>query len=61
MVGMTDGRPNLTEGPVPRLLIGMSVPMVLGIAAILFFNIVDTFYVGQLGARELAVAKGGAA
>jgi len=28
--------------------------MLIGIAAILLFNIVDTFWVGQLGARELA-------
>lgn len=28
--------------------------MVLGIAAIIFFNIVDTFWVGQLGATQLA-------
>ena len=44
----------LTEGPVGRTLIDKAVPMLLGIAAIIFFNIVDTFWVGQLGARPLA-------
>ncbi|MEM7674643.1 MAG: MATE family efflux transporter [Myxococcota bacterium] len=44
----------LTEGPVGRTLIDKAIPMVLGIAAIIFFNIVDTFWVGQLGAEPLA-------
>ena len=51
---MTVTRGVLTEGPVARTLLQKALPMLLGIAAILFFNIVDTFYVGQLGARELA-------
>ncbi|MEO1334556.1 MAG: MATE family efflux transporter, partial [Myxococcota bacterium] len=44
----------LTEGPVGRTLINKAIPMVLGIAAVIFFNIVDTFWVGQLGATPLA-------
>ena len=44
----------LTEGPVGRTLVEKAVPMLLGIASIIFFNIVDTFWVGQLGAVPLA-------
>lgn len=44
----------LTQGPVARTLITKAIPMLLGIASILLFNIVDTLFVGQLGARELA-------
>lgn len=32
----------------------MAFPMMVGIAAVIFFNIVDTFWVGQLGGDELA-------
>ncbi len=44
----------LTEGPVGRTLINKAVPMLLGIAAIIFFNIVDTFWVSKLGEKPLA-------
>lgn len=37
-----------------KTLIRLALPMVVGIAAILFFNLVDTFWVGQLGGLELA-------
>jgi putative MATE family efflux protein len=35
-------------------LIRLAAPMVLGISAIVLFNVVDTFFVGQIGALELA-------
>lgn len=44
----------LLHGPIGRTLIDLAAPMALGIAAIMLFNVVDTFWVGQLGARELA-------
>ena len=44
----------LTEGPVASTLVKKAVPMLFGILAILLFNIVDTFYVGQLGKLPLA-------
>jgi MATE family, multidrug efflux pump len=47
-------RKNLVEGPIPSTLLGLAWPMLIGISAILLFNIVDTFWVGQLGAHELA-------
>ena len=45
---------NLLEDPVGKTLVKMSAPTVLGILFIILFNVVDTFYVGQLGKRELA-------
>jgi putative MATE family efflux protein len=44
----------LTEGPVESTLLRMAFPMMLGIIAILFFGLVDTFYIGKLGSNELA-------
>lgn len=44
----------LTEGPVGKTLFKLSLPMVIGIMAIVTFNIVDTFFVAQLGAEQLA-------
>lgn len=49
-----DRQRRLLEGPVGPTLIRLTLPMMVGIAAILFFNIVDTFWVGQLGPHELA-------
>ena len=46
----TDNRPApLLNDPVGSTLIRMAAPMVLGVAAIILFNVVDTFFVGQLG------------
>lgn len=44
----------LTEGPVGQRLREMAVPMFFGIAAVILFTVVDTYFVGQLGADELA-------
>lgn len=40
--------------PVGQTLIRLALPMAIGIAAIMLFTIVDTFFVGQLGAKPLA-------
>ena len=45
---------NLTEGNISQQLFSMTVPMIGGIFAIMSMNIVDTYYVGQLGTQELA-------
>lgn len=45
---------DLTEGDVKSLLIKMTTPMILGLVAIMAVNLVDTFFVGQLGTNELA-------
>lgn len=44
----------LTEGPVGKTLIRLTIPMVIGIVGMVAFNLVDTFFVGRLGAPELA-------
>ena len=44
----------LTEGPVGRHLITLTIPMIWGLLAIMTFNVADTYFVGQLGAAELA-------
>ncbi len=44
----------LTQGPVDKTLISLSRHMALGIVSIILINVVDTFYIGQLGAKELA-------
>jgi putative MATE family efflux protein len=44
----------LTEGPVGRTLFRLTMPMMLGIISMVTFNLVDMFYIGRLGATELA-------
>jgi len=46
--------PTLTEGSVPRHLVRLATPMVWGILAMMAFNATDTWFVAQIGARELA-------
>ena len=43
----------LTE-PMTPVLLRMTGPMILGIIAILAFNLVDTFFIGMLGTQALA-------
>jgi len=52
--GDPERRRRLLEDPVGKTLIRLAAPMAIGITAILFFNLVDTFWVGQLGPTELA-------
>ena len=47
-------RKDLLEGPVGRTLLELAGPMVIGVASVILFNIVDTFFVSRLGAPELA-------
>ena len=44
----------MLEGKVGPTLLRLTVPMMLGLLSILLINIVDTFYIGQLGLIELA-------
>jgi putative MATE family efflux protein len=44
----------LTEGPVGRTLVRLTGPMILGIAGMVAFNLTDTFFIGRLGATQLA-------
>lgn len=47
-------RPDLIADPVAPVLIRLMIPMLAGAMGIVMFNVVDTFFVGRLGALELA-------
>ena len=44
----------LTEGKVSEIIVKLTLPMVFGMLGMVIFNLVDTYYVGKLGTRELA-------
>jgi putative MATE family efflux protein len=44
----------LTQGSVARTLVKLSAPMVGGLFSVIAFNLGDTYFVSQLGTRELA-------
>ncbi len=45
---------SLTQSPVFKTLLKMSVPMSWGIFSIIGFNLADTYFIGNLGKQELA-------
>lgn len=45
---------NLLEDPEGECLYHLTVPMVVGIVAIMAFNLIDAYYIGLLGAQPLA-------
>ena len=45
---------DLTKGPIMGHVLRMSVPMAIGIGALISFTIADAYFIGQLGATELA-------
>ncbi|SIQ06217.1 putative efflux protein, MATE family [Alkalispirochaeta americana] len=47
-------RPDVLHDPVGPALVRLVIPMVAGALGIVLFNVVDTFFVGRLGALELA-------
>lgn len=47
-------RASLTEGPVGKTLIRLTIPMIFGILSMVAFNLVDSFFVGRLGKDALA-------
>jgi putative MATE family efflux protein len=51
---MGAARAKLTEGEVGGTLVRLTVPMLLAILTMVAFNLVDTYFVGQLGKLELA-------
>ena len=52
--GLQQRTQKLLTGPVGKTLLGLAGPMVVGIAAIILFQVVDTYFVGRLGADALA-------
>lgn len=55
--GSDDGKARLATGSITRHLIAQTLPMIVGVAAIMSVGIVDAYFVGQLGARELAAVS----
>lgn len=47
-------RDEIVAAPVSRVLYKLTMPMVIGIVAVFFFNLVDTFFIGLLGTTSLA-------
>ncbi len=44
----------MLNGPVRKTLIDLTLPMILGVLAMIAFNLVDTYFIGRLGTRQLA-------
>ncbi|MEM6914485.1 MAG: MATE family efflux transporter, partial [Pseudomonadota bacterium] len=51
---MVDTPNPMTEAPVNTMLLRMAAPISLEMLSTFLFQIVDTFFVGQLGSPELA-------
>lgn len=51
---MLASKARLTKGNVSKQLINLALPMILGMLGMIIFNLVDTFFIGQLGAEQLA-------
>lgn len=51
---MNKRRARLVEGPVGRHLVDMTVPVLFGIATMMAQGLIDTFFIGRVGDRELA-------
>lgn len=48
-------KPNLLQDGIPTTLLSLGVPMTMSMVLMMFAGIVDTYFLGKLGARELAV------
>lgn len=51
---MIDIKAKLTEGSVGKTLFYLTLPMIIGMVGMLSFNLIDTYFIGQLGTNELA-------
>ena len=51
---MESPKAKLTEGPVARHLVNMSLPMLMGISTMMAQGLVDAWFLGQVGDRALA-------
>lgn len=45
---------SLTNGRISKQLINMALPMIIGMLGMITFNLIDTFFIGRLGAEQLA-------
>ena len=57
---MTDGRRDLTQGSLPRTILGMALPIMAGMALNSLYSLVNAFWLGKMetGAREALAAVG---
>jgi putative MATE family efflux protein len=51
---MNPPKPMLTEGPVGRHLVDMTVPVLFGITTMMTQSLIDTWFIGRVGDAELA-------
>ena len=51
---MIENKAVLTTGRVGKILVKLTIPMLFGIVAMVAFNLVDAFFIGRLGTKELA-------
>ncbi len=51
---MNSPKPRLTQGPVGKHLVDMTVPVLLGIATMMGQGLIDTWFIGQVGDSQLA-------
>lgn len=47
--------PDILKDPVPDVLLGLSFPIIIGIIANMSYLLADAYFIGQLGANQLAV------
>ncbi|MBD3296558.1 MAG: MATE family efflux transporter, partial [Candidatus Omnitrophica bacterium] len=45
---------DLTKGPVASKLLRLTLPMLMGMFAMMTFNLADTYFISRLGTEELA-------
>jgi len=50
-------REAILTAPVGEVLYKLTLPMVIGIVAVFFFNLVDTYFIGLLGTQSLAAVS----
>lgn len=50
-------REEILNAPVGQVLYKLTLPMVIGIVAVFFFNLVDTYFIGLLGTQSLAAVS----
>ncbi|MDA3927580.1 MAG: MATE family efflux transporter, partial [Prolixibacteraceae bacterium] len=45
---------DITNGPIAKVLLKLTWPMLFGMLGIMVFNLTDTFFIGKLGVQQLA-------
>ncbi|MDC7219120.1 MAG: MATE family efflux transporter [Spirochaetales bacterium] len=51
---MQEKRQAILTGPLSKTIIRLTIPSIVGMLGLMIFNVVDTYFVGRLGALELA-------